>query len=48
MSDWLFTANVKSFSVLSGPLKMMYLPSTPFAKAFSYSKPETTSAHEPS
>jgi len=33
---------------LSGPLKIMWSPETPFLIALSYSNPETTSAQEPS
>jgi len=41
-------AITKSSSVLSGPLKIILFPGTPFLNAFVYSNPETTSAHETS
>ena len=42
------TARSRSARSLCGPLKMMESPGMPFWRAFSYSKPETTSAMEPS
>jgi len=42
------TAFFKSSFDLSGPLKIILFPGTLLARAFSYSKPDTTSAQDPS